>query len=196
MSKQMKICLFGGTFDPIHLGHLHIAKAAVDALCLDKVIFLPCKQSPHKSDRAQASDQDRLEMCHRATSHIDWAEVNDHDLVTGPPCYSWRAAETIAARFPDAELFWLMGTDQWQTLPHWNRPEHLASLVQFIVYTRGENPEPREGYQLHPISGNHPASATKIRASMPQHLLTKWLSPEVAQYIKNHNLYALNDSAE
>ena len=196
MSKRMKICLFGGTFDPIHLGHLHIAKAAVDKLCLDKVIFLPCKQSPHKSDRAMADEQDRLEMCHLATSGIDWAEVDDHDLVIETPCYSWRTAESIANKFPNAELFWLMGTDQWQALPQWNRPEHLASLVEFIVYSRGETPEPREGYQLHCISGNHPASATKIRESIPQSLLTEWLSPEVAHYINKHALYALNDLAE
>lgn len=189
MSKHTKICLFGGTFDPIHLGHMHIAQAAVNHLDLDKVIFLPCKQSPHKSDHAQASEKDRLEMCRIATAGIEWADVDDHDLVTNPPCYSWKTAESIAKSFPDAELFWLMGTDQWQALPRWNRPEHLATLVKFIVYTRGETPDPHKGYELHCISGNHPASATEIRASIPEDILTEWLHPQVAQYIKKHALY-------
>ena len=196
MNKQRKICLFGGTFDPIHLGHLHIAQAAVDELELDKVIFLPCKQSPHKSNHAQASEDDRLEMCRIATADIHWAEVDEHDLVAASPCYSWRTAENIATRFPDAELYWLMGTDQWQALPEWNRPNHLAHLVKFIVYTRGETPTPRQGYELHGITGSHPASATKIRANMPQHLLTDWLSPEVAQYIEKHQLYSHDSTSE
>ena len=194
MSQHMKICLFGGTFDPIHLGHLHIAQAAVDALQLNKVIFLPCKQSPHKSEGAHASEQDRLEMCRLATSGIEWAEVDEHDLLSKAPCYSWRTAEAMAERFPKAQLFWLMGTDQWQALPQWHRPDHLASLVEFIVYTRGEAPEPRAGYQLHSISGNHPASATKIRANIQHALEADWLSPKVAQYIKQHDLYLANKS--
>ncbi len=196
MSTHSKICLFGGTFDPIHLGHIHIAHAAVESLGLDKVIFLPCKQSPHKSTQAQASEDDRLEMCRRATVDIDWAEVDEHDLVAASPCYSWRTAESIATKFPDAELFWLMGTDQWQALPRWDRPEHLAKLVKFIVFTRDQIPEAREGFELHCISGNHPASATKIRASMPKHLLTDWLSPQVADYIKQHSLYVHGDISE
>ena len=142
MSKQRKICLFGGTFDPIHLGHLHIAQAAVDELELDKVIFLPCKQSPHKSNHAQASEDDRLEMCRIATADIHWAEVDEHDLVAASPCYSWRTAENIATRFPDAELYWLMGTDQWQALPEWNRPNHLAHLVKSSSTHAGRLPHP------------------------------------------------------
>lgn len=196
MSKHSKICLFGGTFDPIHLGHMHIAQAAVDSIGLDKVIFLPCKQSPLKAAQAQASENDRLEMCRRATAGIDWAEVDDHDIVAKPPCYSWITAESMTKRFPDAEMFWLMGTDQWQSLPHWNRPDHLAHLVKFIVYTRGEAPTPRQGYELHCITGNHPASATKIRTSMAQHSRADWLSPEVAQYIEKHQLYAPDHPSE
>ncbi len=186
----MKICLFGGTFDPIHLGHLHIAEAAMHALKLDRVIFLPCRQSPHKSEQAHAGSGHRLEMCRLATSGLEWAEVDDHDLTAETPCYSWRTAEYFAAKFPQAQLFWLMGTDQWRALPRWNRPDHLASLVEFIVFTRGQNPEPREGYKLHSIKGDHPASATMIRSSGGGKLHTEWLAPEVASYILSHGLYS------
>lgn len=188
----LKLCLFGGTFDPIHLGHIHIAKAAMDALGLDKVIFLPCRQSPHKTGIEHASEEHRLEMCRLATAPYDWAEVDDHDLTAPAPSYSWRTAETMAARFPHARLFWLMGTDQWQKLPQWNRPEHLASLVEFIVFNRGDAAEPQSGYRLHPIQGNHPASATAIRASANKSLQDEWLAPEVAAYILNHHLYRNN----
>ena len=187
--ERLNICLFGGTFDPIHLGHTHIAQAAVDQFQLDQVIFLPCKQSPHKQGQDHASEHHRLEMCRLATAGCDWAEVDDFDLTAPAPSYSWRTAEVMTKRFPNARLFWLMGTDQWQALPRWNRPDHFASLVEFIVFTRGETPKPREGYRLHAIAGDHPASATVIRKSAKNHLRTDWLASEVSDYIVANHLY-------
>lgn len=188
-SKPLNICLFGGTFDPIHLGHTHMAQAAVHEFDLDRVIFLPCKESPHKPGHKHASGSDRLEMCRLATAELEWAEINDFDMIAPAPSYSWRTAEAMAERFPNARLFWLMGTDQWQALPRWHRTEHLASLVEFIVFTRGDAPEELPGYRLHSISGNHPASATAIRKSASDILLTDWLAPEVAAYIHSNQLY-------
>ena len=194
--KHTRICLFGGSFDPIHLGHIQIAKAAVDELHLDKVIFLPCRQSPHKSDETHASGEQRMEMCRLATAGTGWAEVDPHDLRAKPPCYSWRTAEAMAERYPNAHLFWLMGTDQWQALPRWDRPDHLASLVEFIVYSRHSTPEPRTGYRLHCIHGKHPASSTEIRQSMEDKPRTDWLSPEVDDYIRSHRLYLSNKTSQ
>ena len=184
-----RICLFGGTFDPIHLGHTHIAKAAVTQLNLDRVIFLPCQQSPHKIGQSHASGQDRLTMCQLATSGLDWAEVDDYDLTSPAPSYSWRTAEAMHVRYPKAMLYWLMGTDQWLALPRWNQPERLADLVNFIVFTRGEAPTPREGYRMHAIAGDHPASATGIRQAPRNAQTEEWLPLDVAHYIKAHNLY-------
>ena len=95
----------------------------------------------------------------------------------------------MKARFPNSPLFWLMGTDQWRVLPKWNRPEHLASLVEFIVFARGEEPVPREGYRMTAICGQHPASATEIRESAQKNLRTEWLHPAVCHYIQEHRLY-------
>lgn len=184
-----RICLFGGTFDPIHLGHIHIAQAAVSKLALDTVIFLPCQQSPHKQNQQHTSAAHRLAMCRLATAPYPWAEVDDYDLTAPPPSYSWRVAETMRARHPGARLFWLMGTDQWDALPRWNRPDHLTSLVEFIVFSRGNPPKAIPGFRLHPLAGNHPASATAIRQSAPQQLKTDWLHPAVAEYIRKHQLY-------
>ncbi len=184
-----RICLFGGTFDPIHLGHTHIAEAAQKQLQLDQVIFLPCRQSPHKASKSLASDTQRLEMCRLATSHLPWAEVSTYDLEAPSPSYSWRTAEHIKARSPDARLFWLMGTDQWQALPRWNRADHLASLVDFIVFSRGEHPEERQGMNMHAIAGEHPASATAIRSSLSN---THWLNNSTLDYIQSRQLYNLS----
>ena len=191
MKMPQRVCLFGGTFDPIHLGHTHIAEAAVEAMRLDLVVFLPCKQSPHKTGQHHAEEHHRLNMCQLATEKTPWARVDDHDL-TITPSYSWITAEAMHTRFPDARLFWLMGTDQWQALPHWNRPEHLASLVEFIVFARGDEPKPRKGFRMHPISGSHPASATAIRNSPSSPLHSSWLAPAVADYLHRHQLYGIH----
>lgn len=184
-----KICLFGGTFDPIHLGHIHIASEAVAQLGLDRIIFLPCQQSPHKTGQQHAEAIHRHAMCELAAHSFDWAEVDDHDLTTPPPSYSWKTAQAMRKRFPDARLFWLMGTDQWEALPRWDQPDKLSHLVEFIVFARGEEPTPRQGYRMHAMKGDHPASATQIRQSIRGHDTPPWLHPEVAQYIKSHKLY-------
>lgn len=189
-SRMKRICLFGGTFDPIHLGHQHIAAAAQKAMQLDQVLFLPCKQSPHKADQSLATESQRLEMCNLATENLPWAKVDDHDLKAPSPSYSWRTAESLKSRFPEAKLFWLMGTDQWDALPQWNRADYLATLVDFIVFSRGTQPKPRPNITMHPIQGHHPASATQIRQAAPERLQEPWLHKKVIQYIQSQQLYS------
>lgn len=190
LNRQEKcICLFGGTFDPIHLGHTHIAASAVEALGLDQVIFLPCTQSPHKSGQKHATGNHRLNMCRLAVADLDWACVDDYDLSASGPSYSWRTAEAMQKKYPDARLFWLMGTDQWDALPRWNRPAHLASMVEFIVFSRGNDPNPKNGYTMHPIKGNHPASATSIRQKLANGITPEWLAASVSNYIFEQQLY-------
>ncbi|MFC5049446.1 nicotinate (nicotinamide) nucleotide adenylyltransferase [Rubritalea spongiae] len=188
-TPQTKICLIGGTFDPIHLGHTYIALQAKLSLSLDKVIFLPCRQSPHKLDIETASDAHRLKMCKLATAELPWAEVSDYDLTAPTLSYSWRTAEHFKALYPDAELFWLMGTDQWNALPRWNRAEHFAQLLQIIVFHRTEPLLSLDGFQSLPLSGQHPASATAVRNDAQKNRPMRWLHPKVANYIKENKLY-------
>ena len=156
---------------------------------MDKVIFLPCRQSPHKLGKQNAADEHRLRMCELATANLPWAEVDDFDLVSPPPSYSWRTAEEMKTRYPDAELYWLMGTDQWDSLHRWNRVEHLASLVKFIVFSRGTNPSPKHGLECIPLYGSHLASATAIRNDADSSQSDAWLHPDVASYLKGKELY-------
>ncbi|MFK7909626.1 MAG: nicotinate (nicotinamide) nucleotide adenylyltransferase [Akkermansiaceae bacterium] len=185
-----RVCLFGGTFDPVHLGHTHIAASAVRLLKLDLVVFLPCRQSPHKKGQDHAGEHHRLKMCQLATSEYDWSRVDDFDLTAAEPCYSWRTAEAMRKKYSNAKLYWLMGTDQWDALPRWNRPDHLASLVDFIVFERGYKAKPRANFNMTSISGDHPASATAIRQGLPTGLRQDWLNPSVLEYIKENRLYS------
>ena len=190
MSALRKIGLFGGTFDPVHLGHIHLATLAQEALALDEVRFLPCRISPHKTGHAPASGDDRVEMLRLATKEIPWAVIDDFELTQNDPSFSFLTAEAMVEKFPHARLFWIMGGDQWDALPRWKHPERLAALVEFIVLARGDSPAPRGGYRLHGVQGQHPASATAIRAAISTGDVTpQWLAPGVARWIARNSLY-------
>ncbi len=191
MSATRNIGIFGGTFDPVHLGHLHLAGLARESMALDEVRFLPCRISPHKTATAPASGEDRCEMLRRATAGLPWAVVDDSELHQTGPSYSYQTAESLAAQFPGSRLFWIMGSDQWEALPRWKFPERLAKCVEFIVLARGEAPQPRAGYRLHLISGDHPASATAIRNTIAGGATPPydWLHPAVAEWIFEKGLY-------
>ncbi len=190
MSETRKIALFGGTFDPVHLGHIHLADLARNALSLDEVRFLPCRISPHKTDTTPAQASDRLEMLRLATASLPWAVVDDFELHREGPSYSYQSAGAMAARFPGAKLFWILGGDQWDALHQWKEPQRLAALVEFIVFARGNPPKPRAGCVFHALQGGHPASATAIReASARGTAALPWLHPAVAKCIAERGLY-------
>lgn len=191
--KPPRIALFGGTFDPVHLGHIAVAEAAVETLRLDRVVFIPCRQSPHKSDRSEAGEEERLHMLDLATRELSWAAVSEIELFLPPPSYSWMTAECMREIFPDARLFWLIGEDQWQVIESWSRPDHLAELVEFIVHARGGHPAPKHGFRVHFVTGDHPASGTILRETAREGLVSEWLHPDVAAFIRRHGLYGCAD---
>ena len=184
MNAPHKIGLFGGTFDPVHLGHLHLAELARDALALDEVRFLPCPISPHKLGSTPVSGEDRCEMLRLATAGLPWAVVDDFELRQAGPAYSYLTAEALAEKFSAARLYWIMGGDQWDALPAWKNPARLARCVEFAVIARGEPPQPRDGYRLHVVRGHHPASATAIRRALASGVVSHdWLAPSVAAWL-------------
>jgi nicotinate-nucleotide adenylyltransferase len=189
MSQTLRVALFGGTFDPVHLGHLAVAEAARKALKLDHVMFIPCRQSPHKEHGTLASEEDRLEMLELAMAEFPWATVSEIEMLLPPPSYSWITAEAMREVYPESRLFWLMGSDQWSVIQSWNRPDHLADLVEFIVHDRGGKSEPQPGFRAHTIKGAHPASASEIRSHAPNSLHSHWLAPKVERFIRLQGLY-------
>lgn len=185
----MKTCLFGGSFDPIHSGHLAIAQAAVEQGGAERVVFLPAACSPFKTSKtAYFPAEQRLDMLYRATQGIAWAEVSDLDLILPPPSWSWRLVEVWRQQHPQDELFWLMGTDQWELLHKWARYDYLTEHLHFIVYHRGTPPQPRKDVRSTFISGEHPASSSFIRqalqngAPVPQ----DWIPQGLGQYPQPH----------
>lgn len=187
-----RIAIFGGSFDPVHLGHLELARCARDAAKLDRVIFMPCWQSPFKN-RTVGAAQQRFEMLQLAIEDLgitEWAEVSDFEISRPEPSYSWQTATHFRSDDEDHEVEWnwILGTDQWQQLESWAEPEKLRELLSFIVMTRnGDQVDKKEGWRHLAVPFDHPASSTRIRNEFAEHM--NWLSPAVAEYCQQNSIY-------
>ncbi|MFN0130327.1 MAG: nicotinate (nicotinamide) nucleotide adenylyltransferase [Verrucomicrobiales bacterium] len=188
-ARRPRYGLFGGSFDPVHLGHTAMAEAARTQANLEKIIFLPAAQSPHKTDSdPPAPAVHRLAMLELALADLPWAEVSRWEIDRPGPSYSWKTVEHCAAvAGPNIELCWILGADQWDVLLAWSHPEKLAALLTFLVFPRGDTPVlPRPGFRHQPVICRHPASSTAARAGQS---LDHLVAPEVAAYIRKHALY-------
>jgi nicotinate-nucleotide adenylyltransferase len=185
-----RIGIFGGSFDPVHDGHIHLATLAKDAAQLDEVWFLPCHISPHKTGRPPSPGATRTEWLRAALAGIPWAKTDLTELETDAPSFSYLTMEKLISRHPGNLWFWIMGGDQWTALPEWSHPEILAGLVEFIVLARNNSEVlPREGYRMIPVHGEHPASATAIRAAIAKgETEIPHLDPAVKRIMRNRAL--------
>lgn len=188
-----RFALFGGSFDPPHLAHLAIARAAVDQCGLERVVFIPCQESPLKGKLPGARGPQRLEMLRLATAGLAWAEVSGWELERPGPSYSWQTAEHFAAEHPGAEWHWLMGADQWAALERWARPDVLRERLNFIVFTReGAVPQPREGWRMVHLRGEWAGSSTEARALLAAGASAPLLPAAVEAYARSAGLYRAN----
>jgi nicotinate-nucleotide adenylyltransferase len=186
----MNIGLFGGTFDPIHLGHTTIAAAARDAVPLDEVHFIPCRRNPAKAKAAVAGIDHRCAMIELATKDFPWAKLNRIELERPghEPGYSWQTIANYRNSRPGDQLFWILGNDQWSVIDTWARSDYLARAVTFVVFPRDGTPLPRPGFRMIPIRARHPASSTAIR----EEGALEYLDPKVRAYVEARHLYHVN----
>jgi nicotinate-nucleotide adenylyltransferase len=167
--KRPRIALLGGTFDPIHHGHLMLVREAARQANLQKVVLIPCFQSPHKAKAPIATAQQRLAMATLAAAsvHEVSVEVSSWEIDRPEPSYSWQTCQYFQGRHPDAELCWILGEDQWAALPRWSRPEFLAELLTFLVFTReGKIPQAQPPFRCEQITGEMAVSSTQIRQQL------------------------------
>jgi len=185
------IAIFGGSFDPIHQGHVEMAKQSRVIANLTRVIFLPCNQSPHKPSPPVASSKDRAEMIQIALRGMSWATPSLWECHRQPPSYSWMAAEHFHSVLPSSELFWILGEDQWNSIHTWSNPTRLAELLTFIVFPRGKELVEKSGFRSLFIKASHQASSSKTRHFLANNKPTKdLLNKDVAAYIQAHQIYA------
>jgi len=127
-----RIGLMGGTFDPIHLGHLVAAECAMEAASLDEIRFMPTYQPPHKSGDQGATPDERRAMVELAIASQPKFRLEPIELDRGGVSYSVDTAAELATREPNSQFFWIIGGDMVQYLPQWHEIEKLAGIVSFI----------------------------------------------------------------
>jgi nicotinate-nucleotide adenylyltransferase len=184
----LKVGIYGGTFDPIHHGHLILSRQACEQLRLDQLIFVPAALSPFKKDPAKASGGLRLEMLRAAIKSQEDFIADDCELNRPPPSYSIDTVLQFRERDPNAELFWLIGADNVSSLNKWHRFEALEKLVQFVVLDRGCAEKAAHKYPV--IHRNIDISATDIRNRVASGRSIRYLVPQsVEEIIRREKLY-------
>jgi nicotinate-nucleotide adenylyltransferase len=192
--------VFGGTFDPIHVAHLAVAEAARDALGLERVLFIPAGEPPHKRDRPMTSAADRLAMVEAAIADNPGFAASRIEIDRAGPSYS---AETLAAlRSGTAQqLAFIVSAEAYAELPTWHQPERVLELATLVVAPRDGYPQADAAFleQMLPTSVARVVfldgprmrlSASEIRARAAAGRSLRYLVPDaVAAYIGDHALY-------
>ena len=197
---QKAIGVFGGTFNPIHLGHLKVAKSAMEECNLSKVIFLPNGNPPHKSGEYIAPAHHRYNMIKLAIDGIDGFCVSDYELKREDPSYTIDTNRAFKSMY-NCPVFFIIGADSLHTLSEWKSYNDLILECKFIVAARSGEDFPslldacynhnQKGGSATPLSMEIcDVTSTDIRRFIQENTDVKALMPEaVTQYIKEHNLY-------
>jgi nicotinate-nucleotide adenylyltransferase len=189
----VRIGLYGGSFDPVHLGHLLVAQAAREEAGLDQVVFVPAAQSPFKPDRQVSAGPIRAQMLRLALAGKTYCEVDLQELERGGVSYTIDTVRHYSTRFPGAQIFYIIGADHVPLLPKWREAAELARLLEFLVVPRpGEAaPEFPRGFRGRQLKGFPIAlSASEIRGRVRSGLAVDLLvGPAVAEAIRHNALY-------
>jgi len=199
MAGELRIGIMGGTFDPIHYGHLATAEEAKYRFQLDKVIFIPCGQPPHKKTYQVSGAEHRFKMTHLAIEDNPAFHISRLEIDRPGPSYSIDTVEELCRLYPDARLHFITGADAILEILTWREPRRLAEMCQLIAATRpghdltrfhqqvGEDIAPR--VHLLAVPGVN-ISSTEIRQRTAEGAPIRYLLPEsVRDYIQRVGLY-------
>src|SRR5438477_6019728 len=178
MSVMERIGLFGGSFDPVHYGHLLVAQAACEELALSRLFFIPAAQSPFKPGSNPAPANQRLRLLRLALAGQVSYEIDEQEIKRGGVSYTIDTVRDYSRRFPQAQLFYLIGADHLPQLPKWRLADELARLVEFVIIPRpGEAPAPLlPPFRLRTLTGfplgvSSSQIRSRVKAGMPIRLL-------------------------
>ena len=205
----MRVALFGGSFDPPHLGHVAVARAAADRFALDTVFFAPAGRQPLKPDASGAPFEDRLMMATLACGEDARFAVSNLDAPRpdGQPNYTVRTIESLAELLPEAKLFNLVGADTFAGLAKWRGADRLLDMADWIVVSRpgfrladpeGMSLSDEQRSRLHLLDAVHEeVSATELRLRLRAGDSSEGMLPmPVAAYIRKRKLYAHGERKE
>ena len=191
----MKIGIFGGTFDPPHNGHLHLAKSIADELNLDKIIVIPTFVAPHKTDRKTSFATDRFRMCELCFDS-DFFEISDIEISRGGKSYTFDTLTSLKEKYPYDSFFLIIGSDMLECFSKWYRYEDILKLCTLCCVGRENRiltlPDFFTDDDQVYLSSATPLemSSTFIRSAVKEDKnISNYLPQKVADYIKERKLY-------
>ena len=188
-----RIGLFGGSFDPVHLGHLLVAQAAREELELERLFFIPAAQSPFKPESQPAAGNERLRLLRLALAGKSWCELDQQEITRGGVSFTIDTVRDYVQRYPESKIFYLIGADNVSLLPKWRDSGELARLVEFVAVPRPGGtdavfPAPFRGSKLKGFPFG--VSSSQIRSRVKEGMPIEHLVPDaVAEAIRNNRLY-------
>lgn len=198
----MRLGIFGGTFDPIHFGHLLLAEQCLEQCRLDQIRFIPAGVPPHKMRQAIIPGKARVEMVELALAGHDRFQVDRRELDRCDPCYTVETLAELHAEDPSRELYFLLGADSLYEFLSWREPQRIVQLARLAVVNRGGAPPPdveplrrivgdtlESRLQLVTIPGVA-ISSSDIRGRVREGKSIRYLTPRAVEcYIQTHGLY-------
>ncbi len=197
-----RIGIYGGTFNPPHMGHLQAARYAIEALRLDKLLMIPTNISPHKAMAEDSpSPESRLEMVRLCLQDVPGAQACDLELCREGPSYTWQTVIQLRQEYPDAELYLLMGTDMFLSFESWREPQRITEEATLAVFYRGEKNEvadieaqktKMEQAGVRVTLVENPVldiSSTQLRRMLMLQCASEFLHPSVESYIRVNGFY-------
>jgi len=187
-----RIGILGGSFNPLHMGHLSIAQAAQEKCKLDKVIFVPTYLPPHRKIKRLASAKDRYEMVRLGVKNNSLFEISDFEIKRKGKSFTIDTVIHFEESFPKGtKLFFIVGADNFSELHTWKNIDEILKIVSFIVVNRPGFKIPKKNFKYHVVTmPGMEICASYIRRVITQGQSIKYLVPEaVFRYIKKNRLY-------
>lgn len=189
-AQRKRIGLMGGTFNPLHNGHLIVAEQVLSQLGLDKIVFLPDNLPPHVDKKEAISAKDRVTMVRLGIADNENFELNTLEVDRGGVSYTYDTIKELQARHPEADYYFIVGGDMVEYLPKWNKIEQLVKMVKFVGVKRTG----AKTHSQYPILWvdvpTIDISSTLIRNKIKQGCSIRYLVPDaVAEYLKEEGLY-------
>ena len=197
-----RIGIYGGTFNPPHIGHIQAAQQALTALKLDRILLIPDRIAPHKEiPEGSPTPQQRLDMLHLAVKNCPGLEVSDIELRREGVSYTFQTVAQLKQQYPNAELVLLMGTDMFLSFPNWKNPDEILKIASLGVFCRGEKGEAAAikvrktemeamGAKVDLVDNDViNISSTQMRRLLAFRCAASFLPEGVLDYIREHRLY-------
>ena len=202
-SSRKKIGIMGGTFDPVHMGHLILGEKAYEQLRLDKVWFMPSGNPPHKKNRqGRATDEQRVEMVRRAISDNPHFELSLEEMHEDGYTYTYHTLETLKEKNPDTDYYFIIGADSLYNFDTWMEPERICQACTLVVASRnyGKNGDLNQqirrcaqtyhGKFLRLDTMNIDVSSQQLRQWIGEgHSISYYVPDKVISYIREQHIY-------